>query len=51
MICDVALDGLFFSSDVNRVTVNSGAERASPCSSAHCETQDACSVRVAAATV
>ena len=34
MTCGVALDYLL--SDVNRVTVDLGAERASPCSLAHC---------------
>ena len=49
MICGVDLDCLL--SDVNRVTVNLGAQRASPCYSAHCETRVACSERAEAAAV
>ena len=49
VICGVALDCLL--SGVNRVTVDFGAERASPCSSAHCETRVACSERAEAAAV
>ena len=49
MICGVALDCHL--SDMNRVTVDLGAERASPCSSAHCETWLACFERAEAAAV
>ena len=49
MICGVTLDCLL--SDVNKVTVDLGAERASPCSSAHCETRVACSERAEAAAM
>ena len=49
MICGVALDCLLL--DVNKVTVDLDAKRASPCSSAHCETCVACSDRAEAAVV
>ena len=49
LVCGVALDCLL--SDVNRVTVDLGAERVSPCSSAHGETRVACSERAEAVSV
>ena len=49
MICGDALDCLL--SYVSRVTVDLGCERASPCSSAHCETRDACSEMAEVAAV
>ena len=49
VICGVPLDCLL--SDVNKVTVDLGAERVSPCSSAHGETRVACSERAEAVSV
>ena len=42
---------IVFFSDMNKVTVDLGAERVSPCSSAHCETRVACSERADSAKV
>ena len=47
MICSVELDRLL----PYVMTVDLGAERAIPCSSAHCETQASCSERAEAAAV